>query len=182
MSSDRPRLVLVVGPSGAGKDTLIAGAAAALAEDARFAFPRRVVTRLADAAEDHDTLEPEAFAAALARGEFALHWKAHGLDYGIPAGVLAAGQILVCNVSRAILPEALARFPASKIVCVTAPPDVRAARLAGRSREAGNAGEITARLEREVAGYNPAAADLVIDNCASVAAGTARLVGFLRGV
>ena len=182
MSSEPARLVLVVGPSGAGKDTLIAGAAAALAGDARFAFPRRVVTRVADAAEDHDTMNRDAFASALARGAFALHWQAHGLDYGIPADGLGSGEIIVCNVSRAIIPEALRRFPRTSVVYVTAPPDLRAARLAGRGREAGNTGEINARLVREVGGDNPAAADLVIDNCASVAAGTARLVAFLRGV
>ena len=50
------RLVLVVGPSGAGKDTLIAGAKAGLADDASVVFPRRVVTRASGNGEDHDTL------------------------------------------------------------------------------------------------------------------------------
>ncbi|MGA7013248.1 MAG: phosphonate metabolism protein/1,5-bisphosphokinase (PRPP-forming) PhnN, partial [Pseudolabrys sp.] len=49
------RLVLVVGPSGAGKDTVITGAKAACAADSTFVFPRRVVTRPASDAEDHDT-------------------------------------------------------------------------------------------------------------------------------
>ena len=38
-------LVLVVGPSGVGKDTLIGGAKQALENDRRFTFVRRVVTR-----------------------------------------------------------------------------------------------------------------------------------------
>ena len=90
--------------------------------------------------------------------------------------------VLPCYNEEAILPEALRRFPRTSVVYVTAPPDLRAARLAGRGREAGNTGEINARLVREVGGDNPAAADLMIDNSASVAAGTARLVAFLRGL
>ena len=55
-------LVLVVGPSGSGKDTLMAGAAQALAGDARFRFVRRVVTRPATE-EDHEVIDAEGFAA-----------------------------------------------------------------------------------------------------------------------
>ena len=79
-------LVLVVGPSGAGKDTLINAAREALAGDRRFAFPRRVVTRPAVAAlEDHDSVTRAEFALQEANGAYALSWEAHGLHYGLPA-------------------------------------------------------------------------------------------------
>ena len=65
----------VVGPSGAGKDTLIAAARQTLGGDPRFTFPRRVVTREASEAEDHDTLPLERFQALRADGAFALSWS-----------------------------------------------------------------------------------------------------------
>ena len=176
------QLVLVAGPSGAGKDTLMARAAAALAGDRRINFPRRVVTRVADAAEDHDSLDASEFAAAVAAGRFALHWQAHGLHYGIPAAAVGSGGVAVCNVSRAVIAQARAKFTGTQVVYVTAPREIRAARLAARGREAGQAVAILARLGREVPGDAERSADLVIDNAGSVEAGAACLTLFLAAL
>jgi ribose 1,5-bisphosphokinase len=138
-------LVLVVGPSGAGKDTLLNAARRALAGDVRFRFARRVITRQADpGGEDHEPVTPAQFAARA----FALQWQAHGLQYGIAADIttdLAAGAVVVANVSRAVIAAAAERFPV-RVIEVTAPPDVLAARLAARGRE--TAADIAARLAR----------------------------------
>jgi len=138
-------LVLVVGPSGAGKDTLLNAARHALADDARFRFVRRVITRPADAGgEDHEAVTEAEFA----RRRFALQWQAHELSYGIPcdiAGEIANGAMVVANVSRAVIAGAAARFPVH-VIEVTAPPDVLAARLAARGRE--TRADIAARLAR----------------------------------
>lgn len=140
-------LVLVVGPSGAGKDTLLAAAREALAGDPRIRFVRRAITRPAEAGhEDHEPVTEADFA----RRDFALSWAAHGLRYGIPGDItddLARGRIVVANVSRGVIATAAARFPA-RVVEVTAPPEVLAARLAGRGRE--DAADIAARLARQV--------------------------------
>ena len=92
------RLILVVGASGVGKDTLIVGARAACAAEPSVVFPRRVVTRAATAAEDHDSISEEAFRRAAAAGDFALWWEAHGLCYGIPSTItddIRAGRRVV---------------------------------------------------------------------------------------
>jgi len=176
------RLVLVVGPSGAGKDTLIAAGKAALADDARFVFPRRVVTRPAMAAlEDHDSVSPEAFARDKAAGAFALDWEAHGLCYGLPARLvddLAAGRVVVFNGSRAMVEAAQARFPDTRVLLIEATPEVRAQRLAGRGRE--SAAEVAARLAREVPGI-PAGA-IRIDNSGALKDGIGRFVAALQGL
>src|SRR5260370_40011782 len=77
------RVVLVVGPSGAGKDTLLGLARAACADDPAIVFPRRVITREASASEDNEAVSANAFEAALARDEYAMHWDAHGHRYAL---------------------------------------------------------------------------------------------------
>jgi ribose 1,5-bisphosphokinase len=145
------RLVLVVGPSGAGKDTLLNFARAACAGDRTIVFPRRFVTREASPSEDNRQLVPESFRAALTRGEFAVHWEAHGHCYALPRDVdddIRAGRIVVANVSRTVV-DAMRRGYANVVVVeITAPPDVLARRLAMRAR--GSDGAIELRLRRNV--------------------------------
>src|SRR6478736_7831953 len=99
-------LVLVVGPSGAGKDTLLGMAHRALIKEPRVRFVRRIITRLAEAGhEDHEAVTEAEFAGR----DYALRWQAHGLSYGIPldiAGDLARGHVVVANVSRGVIAEA----------------------------------------------------------------------------
>lgn len=145
------RLVLVVGPSGAGKDSLLREAAKTLAADRHIIFPRRVITRLShDEAEAHDSLTVEEFIEAQGQGRFALSWQAHGLHYGIPVSLLdelKAGRTAAVNVSRAIITEAAARFANVAVLNVTAPAEIIAARLAQRGREA--PADIAQRIARE---------------------------------
>ena len=147
------KLILVVGPSGAGKDSLMEGARRALDGDPRFHFARRVVTRPSlPGAEDHDSLDVATFVARAAEGAFLLHWQAHGLHYGIPvtvAGLRQAGVAVVVNVSRAVVDVARRDLAPVGVVVVTAPPDVLAARLAGRGRE--SVTDIRQRLVRAAA-------------------------------
>src|SRR2546422_5586318 len=81
------RLVLVVGPSGAGKDTLLGLAKAACAEDRSVVFPRRVITREASAAEENEQVSAGTFQEALTRGEYAMHWEAHGHRYALSRAI-----------------------------------------------------------------------------------------------
>lgn len=177
-------LALVVGPSGAGKDTLLGAAKAALAADRRFVFPRRVVTREAMAElEDHDSLDRNSFNLEKLRGAFALDWEAHGLCYGVPADIetdMADGRVVVVNTSRKVIETALEKYPRCFVLLVTANPDVRARRLAGRGRE--TAEEVAARLIREGAPIPAGVEAVTIDNSGTLATGIANFVEALKRI
>jgi ribose 1,5-bisphosphokinase len=151
------KFVLVVGPSGAGKDTVLNYARAQLAARPEFIFARRVITRLADTTEDHESVTETEFSSR----RFALAWEAHGLHYGIPLEIeasLSAGNTVIANVSRSVIAQARLRYSCA-VIEITAPPEVLAARLAARNRE--GATNIAGRLTRAA----PASqADTVIIN------------------
>lgn len=165
MSGHRGRglLVAIVGPSGVGKDTLIAALGKARPD---IILARRVITRPADAGgEDHIAVSEALFDAQVAMGRYAFHWGAHRLRYGVPASIdadLAAGKVVVFNGSRKALPQIKAAYPQLLVLMVTAPPEVLAARLAARKRE--SAREIAARLKRAELAAPPGAQVIVNDS------------------
>jgi ribose 1,5-bisphosphokinase len=174
------RFVLVVGPSGAGKDTLLAGVKSACAQDRTIVFPRRIVTRPATEAEDHDSLNDPGFDCAVKNGVFAFWWQAHGLKYGIPRRAdddIRAGRTVVCNVSRGIVTAVRARYTRVDAVLVTAPAKILVARLAGRSR--GTDGSLAQRLKRNDV-FTDFQADHVIDNSGAPAVATQQLLDVIR--
>ncbi len=171
-------LIAVVGPSGAGKDTVMDGLRAALADDPRFLFARRAITRAADAGgEAHEPLTEAEFAAR----DFALQWQAHGLHYGIPRAIeadLAAGRVVLANLSRTVLAKAAACYPFA-VLEVTAPPAILAARLAARGRE--STADIAARLARD-APLPPGLRVLRVVNDTTPEAAIAQSAEMLRGL
>lgn len=176
-------LVLIVGASGVGKDALIAGARECLSNDPRFVFPERVITRPSNDAEHHASLSETDFRKATRDGRFALAWQAHGLLYGVPASIdvmIRRSQTVVVNVSRTIVTLARQRYARVCVILVECPPGLRAARLALRGREA--AGDIEARLAREVAAFDPADADVRIDNSGALSDGTRALINALSAL
>ncbi len=146
------KLILVVGPSGAGKDTLIAAARDHYAHDPHFIFPKRTVTRPCESAiEVHDSVSEVEFQKISENGGFCLHWQAHGLQYGIPnstARAIAEGRTVVVNVSRGAIEAAQARFHHVEVINVTAPREILMARLAARNRATD--GGLTDRVNRDI--------------------------------
>jgi ribose 1,5-bisphosphokinase len=173
------RLILVVGPSGAGKDTLLGFAKAACAEDAKIVFPRRVVTREASSSEDNIALTTDEFREALARGDFAMHWEAHGHSYGLPRAIdddIRAGHSVVVNVSRTVIEAARRAYANVVVIAITAPPEVLAERIQMRARSSDSNSE--QRLSRTV---DTAAPDVTILNVGRPEDHARRLVRAIKG-
>ncbi|MDT1062156.1 phosphonate metabolism protein/1,5-bisphosphokinase (PRPP-forming) PhnN [Paracoccus sp. CPCC 101403] len=155
----------VIGPSGAGKDTLMA---AALARRPELGIVRRVITRPSDAGgEDFEGVTPEVFARMLAEGRFLLHWDAHGLRYGLPREGFGEGPRLI-NLSRRMLAEAQRILPDLQVIHVTARPDVLARRLAARGRE--DAAEVARRIARETGPLPDGLRVFPVDNSTTIEA------------
>ena len=187
ISTERPaaigpgRLVLVVGPSGAGKDTLLGLAKAACADDANIVFPRRAITREATVSEDNEQLSPGAFREAVERGAFAVNWEAHGHCYGLRSALdddIRAGRTVVANVSRTVIGALRRGYLDVMVIAITAPPEILARRLASRGR--GSDGKIEQRLGRTVddASTKP---DVTIVNMSSAEYHARQLVRIVKG-
>lgn len=146
------RLIGVVGPSGVGKDTVIAGIAGAWPE-ARVA--RRTITRAPGlGGEDYDAVSEAEFLRLKGAGTFCLSWGAHDLHYGIPADVksqVEGGADVLVNLSRGVLSEAAETFPAFVALHVTASPETLAKRLTARGRETPD--DILKRLKRSAKAF-----------------------------
>jgi ribose 1,5-bisphosphokinase len=160
------KLILVVGPSGAGKDSIIGYAKEKFKNDPQFIFPRRIITRQADvAAEDHDTMDVREFLALKAKDGFALCWQAHDLHYGLPAQInseLDAGRHVIINVSRTILPDMPKLYPNYMVAEITASHEILAARIAARGRATD--GNAVKRASRSVSAPSPDSRHFVIRN------------------
>jgi ribose 1,5-bisphosphokinase len=173
------RLFFVVGPSGAGKDTLLAGAALS---DPTLHWARRSITRSALAGgEPFESVTTAQFEAYLAQGVFALHWQAHDLHYGVRHSELAPramGKDVLLNGSRAAIAAARAAFPDLKVIVITARPEILAQRLAARGRE--TVADIQSRLERATFDLPTDITAQIIANNGSTQQGVAQLLQALK--
>ncbi|NIY76732.1 phosphonate metabolism protein/1,5-bisphosphokinase (PRPP-forming) PhnN [Thalassospira sp. HF15] len=177
-------LVLVVGPSGVGKDTLMDAARDRLADDRQFCFPRRCITRPAGSVgETHIPVRPEDFGQMARQGAFLLSWMAHDLGYGIPRHVLnevEAGKTVIVNVSRSVIADACALVGKDnvRVISIRASSDALRKRLEARGRE--DALDIERRLARASAYQIDGDHVVHVDNDADLETGIARFIAALE--
>lgn len=174
-------LFIVVGASGVGKDTLIAGAMATLSASGRFIACRRAITRPEGPGEDHEPVSAEEFERRVATSGFLHRWQAHGLSYGLPAAIrddLDRGLHVVANGSRGALAGLERAVPRLVVIEITAPRERLRERILARGRE--SAAETDRRLDRAPDPFPEGIEILTVCNDASVEAGVAKLVATIE--
>ena len=143
-------LFYVIGPSGAGKDSLMTYARQQIDGWLPVLFAHRYITRPMDAGgENHVELSVTEFLKRRELGLFALDWQSHQNHYGIGSEIrewLRTGANVVVNGSREYLPTATERFPNMNVVLITVSPEVLRQRLTDRGRE--TSAEIEQRIDR----------------------------------
>lgn len=182
LAGPRPgTLIAVVGPSGAGKDTVMRLAREELAGAPDVVFATRVITRPPHPSEAHEAIDEQQFTRREAAGEFLIAWRANGLAYALPASLrdaLAAGTTIVANLSRGAV--ATARQSGIRVLAVevTAERQLLANRIAQRGRE--NPAMREARMARNAAYAETFRADIVIANNGAPDVAAARLSEVIR--
>jgi ribose 1,5-bisphosphokinase len=174
-------LVYVIGPSGAGKDSVLQTLRTKWVNMPLAHWAKRTITRSVQAGgEQHESVEAQEFERLLATNAFAMSWQANGLSYGIrraELAPLAKGECVFVNGSRAHLPLLLHQWPEAAIVLITAPEDVLAQRLQTRAREDNQA--IAKRLARAVELDLPSQTIQIINN-SSLETAAEQLLAALR--
>ncbi len=181
------RLIYVVGPSGAGKDSLLSWLRQHTPAAAAVHWTRRTIDRPNSErpdAEDHTSVEAGGFDQLLAEGQFAMHWQANAHRYGIRTSELEAlkdpNMCVLVNGSRAHLPVAALAYPNLTVLHITAEAQVLRQRLMARGRESEAA--VEARMGRPSALELPLGCRLIeIHNNTSLDAAGAQLLAQLRG-
>jgi phosphonate metabolism protein PhnN/1,5-bisphosphokinase (PRPP-forming) len=175
------RLYFLVGPSGAGKDTLLQWLQQRMPSDGGTVFARRTITRPAHASESHEPTDAQGFWQLAAAGHFSMIWQANDLCYGIPRGIeaeLKAGRDVVVNGSREFVPQLRQLFPQARVIWVEADTNEIRKRIEGRRRESGAA--LLKRLDR-VAQFEPTEEVIRLDNSGPVEEAGQRLLEILGG-
>ncbi|MGI9383615.1 MAG: phosphonate metabolism protein/1,5-bisphosphokinase (PRPP-forming) PhnN [Methyloligellaceae bacterium] len=176
-------LVLVVGASGVGKDTLIDAARRHFSADGHLVFPKRVITRAHQADEPHIAVSEEEFGRLEADGALFLSWQAHDTSYGIPIRArrdLEAGRTVIVNVSRTAIEPARKLWSSTQVIHVTVGPDILKDRLLARRRESQRAVERRLRRADAIAVPQEPWVDEV-DNSGDIASAVARFTALIAG-
>jgi thymidine phosphorylase len=173
----------VVGPSGAGKDTLIDAARQALPAD-KFVYATRYITRPSGApGENHIGVTDDEFSSHERNGKFLITWEAHGLRYGLSTELrhaIEAGRNVVANGSRAIISSLIGRVPNLVIIDITAPVSILAKRIAGRGRETEE--QIAARLARTVSAVPDGVRSIRVVNDSTPEVGAGRFISTIETI
>lgn len=163
-------LFLMVGPSGAGKDTLIDYVAGKLP----VSKVKRYITRPSNAFEDFFSVSVSDFS----KMSFFLKWGSYDKQYGIGLEVLdglKVGKHFIINVSRDVISEAKSKWRETFVIALSVPKEVLVRRALERGRD--SADEVKKRLDRDFV----VSADFTVDSSnPDVSVAGEKIVGFIK--
>ena len=167
MKKDYPGfLILVIGNSGSGKDSIIKGAVEKYSRDKpRIHLVQRYITRPPSETENNISITLNEFRKMEKQDQFALKWNIYGLYYGVSIEIddwLKGGDLVLVNVSRTIVKNVRRIYKNVKVVFIQVPLEVSVERLNRRARE--NQKRVEERIERARKNQTFPNADFIVDN------------------
>jgi len=160
------KLVLVVGNSGSGKDSIIKGVKERYPSDLiKLYLTQRYITRPYSDTEDNIAVTPEVFKTMSLQGEFVLEWHIYGLDYGVHIEIdewLKKGHPVLVNVSRSIVKKARKIYQNIVVAFIDVPFEISLKRVKERARESGV--RLEERILRARQNWDIPDADFIVDN------------------
>ncbi len=159
-------LVLVVGNSGSGKDSIISEVVRRFPSNLKeIHLTQRYITRPSSETEDNIAITPEVFKEMSRQKKFALEWHIYDLDYGVPIDIddwLKKGHPVIVNVSRTIVKKARSIYRNILVVFISVPFDITLKRVKERARESGKL--LQDRIQRAKENQTFPEADFIVDN------------------
>jgi ribose 1,5-bisphosphokinase len=184
MALTKAPLVLIVGNSGSGKDSLIRETFHQWPADLpQLVTTRRYITRPPHRSEPFLSVSPAVFEQMRAQGRFCLTWTSYGMAYGVAKEVLVdldAGKPVLVNVSREVIQQAREAYPSVLVAYVHVPLAVSMARIQHRGRENRQSPGYWERIHRAETNPGREDADIVIDNSGALETAAGQLRSFIQ--
>jgi len=159
-------IVLVVGNSGSGKDSIISEVVKRFPSNLKeIHLTQRYITRPSSKTEDNIAITPKIFKEMSLQKKFALEWHIYDLDYGVPIDIddwLKKGHPVIVNVSRTIVKKARSIYRNILVVFIKVPFEITFQRIKERARESGK--QLQERIQRAKDNQTFPDADFIVDN------------------
>ena len=177
-------LILVVGNSGSGKDSIMRGVIERYPSNLKSLYlTQRYITRPYSDTEDYIAIKPEDFKKLSLQGEFVLEWHIYGLDYGVPIEIddwLKKGHTVIVNVSRTIVKKARRMYQNILVVFIDVPFEITLKRVKKRARESGV--RLEERILRARKNQDVPDADFIVDNSGDLEDAVNQFLSYLMRV